>query len=90
MLKLQYFGQLIQSDVQGSLVWLIWNDLDIGKDWRQEEKGMTEDETVGWHRLVNRHEFGQTPGKPGVLQSMGLKRVGHDLETEKVYYQRSN
>ena len=51
---------------------------------------MTEDETVGWHRLVNRHEFGQTPGKPGVLQSMGLKRVGHDLETEKVYYQRSN
>ena len=28
----------------------------------QEEKGMTEDEMVGWHHLVNRHEFGQTPG----------------------------
>ena len=51
---------------------------------------MTEYEMVGWHRLVNRHEFGQTPGKPGVLQSMGLKRVGHDLETEQVYYQCSN
>ena len=29
--------------------WLIWKDLDAGKDWGQEEKGMTEDEMVGWH-----------------------------------------
>ena len=29
--------------------WLIWKDPDAGKDWRQEEKGMTEDEMVGWH-----------------------------------------
>ena len=29
--------------------WLIGKDPDAGKDWRQEEKGMTEDETVGWH-----------------------------------------
>ena len=29
--------------------WLIWRDPDAGKDWRQEEKGTTEDETVGWH-----------------------------------------
>ena len=28
--------------------WLIWKDSDAGKDWRWEEKGMTEDETVGW------------------------------------------
>ena len=30
--------------------WLIWKDGDAGKDWRQEEKGMTEDEMVGWHQ----------------------------------------
>ena len=37
--------------------WLIWIDLDAGKDWRQEEKGMTEDEMVGWHHRLNEHEF---------------------------------
>ena len=37
--------------------WLIWKDPDGGKDWRQEEKGMTEDETVGWHHQLNGHEF---------------------------------
>ena len=36
---------------------LIWKDLDAGKDWRQEEKGMTEDEMVGWHHQLNGHEF---------------------------------
>ena len=33
--------------------WLIWKDPDAGKDWRQEEKGMTEDEMVGWHHWFN-------------------------------------
>ena len=42
--------------------WLIWKDPDAGKDWRQEEKGMTEDEIVGWHHQCNRHEFEQAPG----------------------------
>ena len=37
--------------------WLIWKDPDAGKDWRQEEKGMTEDEMVGWDHWLNRHEF---------------------------------
>ena len=37
--------------------WLIWKDRDAGKDCRQEEKGMTEDEMVGWHHRVNGHEF---------------------------------
>ena len=36
---------------------LIGKDLDAGKDWRQEEKGMTEDEMVGWHHRHNGHEF---------------------------------
>ena len=37
--------------------WLIWKDPDAGKDWGQEEKRMTEDETVGWHHWLNGHEF---------------------------------
>ena len=41
--------------------WLIGKDPDAGKDWRQEEKGMTEDEMVGWHHWLNGHEFEQTP-----------------------------
>ena len=42
--------------------WLIWKDPDAGKDWRQEKKGTTEDEMVGWHHLFNGHEFEQTLG----------------------------
>ena len=36
--------------------WLIWKDSDAGKHWRQEEKGTTEDEMVGWHHQLNGHE----------------------------------
>ena len=38
--------------------WLIWKDPDVRKDWRQEEKGTTEDEMVRWHHRLNGHEFG--------------------------------
>ena len=37
--------------------WLIWKDPDAGKDWRQEEKGTTEDEMVGRHHQLNGREF---------------------------------
>ena len=40
--------------------WLIWKNPDAGKDWRQE-KGMTEDEMVGWHHQLYGHEFEQAP-----------------------------
>ena len=39
--------------------WVIGKDPDTGKNWRQEEKGMTEDEMVGWHRWLDGHEFEQ-------------------------------
>ena len=42
--------------------WLIWKDPNSGKDWRQEEKGRTEDDMTGCHHWLNRHEFGETPG----------------------------
>ena len=42
--------------------WLIEKDPDAGKDWRQEEKGMTEDKMVGWHHQLNECEFEQALG----------------------------
>ena len=50
---------LLPSDVKN---WLIGKDPDAGKDWRQEEKGTTEDEIVRWHHWLNGHGFGWTPG----------------------------
>ena len=62
---------------------LISKDLDAGKDGGQEEKGMTEDEMVGWHHQPNGHGFGWTlgvgDGQGGLAwcNSWG-HRVGHD------------
>ena len=42
--------------------WLFGKDPDDGQDWRQEEKWMTNDEMVGWHHLLDGHEFEQAPG----------------------------
>ena len=41
---------------------LIGKDPDAGRDWGQEEKGMTEDDMAGWHHRLDGHEFGWTPG----------------------------
>ena len=51
-LKFKYFGHLMGRTDSGK-------DPDAGKDWRQEEKKMTEDEMVEWHHLLDRHEFEQ-------------------------------
>ena len=54
-LKLQYFGHLMwRADS--------FEKTDAGRDWGQEEKGTTEDETVGWHHRLNGHGFGWTLG----------------------------
>ena len=67
--------------------WIIWKDPDAGKDWGQEEKGMTEDEVVGWHDRLNGHGFGWTLGVgdgQGSLACCGSwgHRVGHNWATE--------
>ena len=46
----------------GHVNWLIGKDTVAGKDWRQEEKGTTEDEMAGWHHWLNGHESEWTPG----------------------------
>ena len=57
------------TDAEAPILWppdakcrLTGKDPDAGKDWWQKEKRVTEDEMVGWHRLLNGHEFEQTPG----------------------------
>ena len=68
-LKLKYFGHLrrrADSFEKTLKSWLIWKDTEelthlkrhwCWEDWRQEEKGTTEDETVGWHHWLTGHEF---------------------------------
>ena len=58
--------------------WLIGKDPDAGKDWRQEKKGMTEDEIVGWHHWRDGHEFEQAVGVgdgQGILVCPGCKEL---------------
>ena len=69
--------------------WFIKKDPDAGKDWRQEEKGTTEDEMVGWYHRLNGHKVWASSGRwwrtrrPSVLQSVGSQRVAHDRTTEQ-------
>ena len=58
-----------RADAEVPILWppdaksqLIRKDPHAGKDWRQEEKGMTEDKMAGWHHSLNGHEFEQAPG----------------------------
>ena len=62
--------------------WLIRKDPDAGKDWRQKEKGMTEDEMFGWLHWLNGHEFEEASGDGDgqgslVCCSPWNGRVGH-------------
>ena len=75
--------------------WLIWKDPDAGKDWGQEERGMTEDELVGWHHQLNGHGFGWTlgvgDGQGGLVCCGSWGRKESDTTeqlnwTEKLYF----
>ena len=63
-----FFGKT-DAEAEALILWsphakslLIGKDPDAGRDWGQEEKGMTEDEMAGWHHKLNGHGFGWTPG----------------------------
>ena len=83
------------AEAEAPILWLpdgkgqlIGKDPDAEKDWGQKEKGMTEDEMVGWHHRLNGHVWASSgrwwrTGTPGKLQSVGLQRVGHDWATEQ-------
>ena len=85
-LKLQYFDTLIwRADSLEKTLFLGKIESMRRRGWQ----GMTEDEMVGWHHWLNGHEFEQTQGdgwwagNPGVLQSTGSQRVGHDWVTKQ-------
>ena len=68
--------------------WLIRKDSDAGKDWRQEDKGKTENEMVGWHHRLNGHEFEEAPGDGEGQGSLACcspwgRRVGRNWATEQ-------
>ena len=84
MIILGLIGCKFISDVKSQL---IGKDPDAGKDWRQEEKGTTEDEMVGWHHLLNGHEFEQTPGvkdrEAWCAVVHGVTKIEHKLVTKQ-------
>ena len=70
--------------------WLTGKNSDAGKDWRQEEKGMTEYEMVGWHHWLDGHEFEQALGVCDGQGSLACcspwgHRVGHNWATELIF-----
>ena len=85
-----------KAEAEAPMLWpphansrLIGKDHDAGKDWRQEEKGTTEGEMVGWHHPFNGHEFEQTLGDSEgqrslacCMQFMGWQIVRHDWVSE--------
>ena len=88
ILKLQYFDHLMgrANSMEKTLM--------LGKMEDMEEKRATEDEMVGWYHQFNGHELGQTrswrgTGKPGMLQSMGLRRVEQNLASLQQQQQRA-
>ena len=72
--------------------WLIRKDPEDGKDWRQEQKGMTEDKMFGWHHRLDGHGFeqaltdGDGQGSLVCCSPWGCKRVGHNWATELNQY----
>ena len=100
-----------RTDAKAPILWppnaksrFIGKGPDAGKDWRQEEKGVTEDEMVEWHHQLNGHEFEQILGNSNGQESLACCSlwgcwVRHDSVSEQkkpininivLYYTRSN
>ena len=75
--------------------WLIRKDPDAGKGWRQEERGMTEDEMVGWHHWLHGHEFehalgdGEGQGSLACCTTWGSKELDTTEQLNSFPYQWS-
>ena len=89
-----YIGRT-DAEAESPILWLsdvknifIRKDPDAGKEWRQEEKGTTEDEMVGWHHWLDGHEFeqalgvGDGQGSLACYSPWGSRRVGREWSTE--------
>ena len=95
--QLWIFIGRIDFEAQAPILWppdaksqVIGKYPDAGKDCRQDEKGMTEDEMVGWHHRLNGHEFEQTPGDgEGLGRLAGCSPWGHK-ESNTTYWLNNN
>ena len=56
-------------------MYCIGKDPDAGRDWGQEEKGMTKDEMAGWHHSLDGHEFERTPGVGAAIHGVTKSRT---------------
>ena len=89
-----------EAEAEAPILWppdmksrLIRKDPDAWKDWRQEEKGMTEEGMVGWHHRYNGHEFEQTPGQGNLAfcSSWGHKELDttEQLNNNNCFYKKN-
>ena len=88
------------AEVETPILWppdamsrFIWKDTDAGKDWGQEEKGITEDEMVRWHHRLNGHGFGWTLGvgdRQGGLECCGSWGRKESDTTERLNWTECN
>ena len=85
------FTERTDAEAEAPILWppdvknrFIGKDLDAGKDWRQEEKGVTEDETVGWHHQLGGNEFEQTQGdsEGGSLEFWAVSHSLHQRQPQ--------
>ena len=73
------------GEVEAPILWPPLRGTDslfAGKDWRQEDKGMTEDEMVGWHHQLDDHEFKQAPGVGDGQGNLACCRPWGDNESD--------
>ena len=70
--------------------WLIGKDTDAGKDWREKEKGMAENEIVGWHHWLNGHESEQTLGDSEGQGSLACCSAWGPKESDRTEWLNSN
>ena len=89
------FIRRTDTETEAPILWLpdvksqlIRKDLDAGKNWGQEEKGMTKDEMVGWHYWLSGHKFEQPPGDGGGQKSMGYCQLWGRKELDKTEWQK--
>ena len=79
MLKMRWNSKLWPPGVKS---WVIRKDPDAGKDWRQVEKGTTEDEMVGWHHEIIGHEFEQALGDGSGQESLPCCSLWYHKESD--------
>ena len=76
--------------ISDSKSWLIGKDPDAGKDWGQEEKGMTEDEVGGWHHWLNGQEFEQALGDSEGQGSLACCSPQGHGESDTTYWPKNS